>query len=85
MNVLHRRSVGMMHDTIIREVGLHPRILQVGNKQVMNFIEGTNGPSWMTPAQKLDTKHDGQLGTAKSRAKTKIELLKELRQSGYCT
>jgi hypothetical protein len=27
MNVSHEGSVGMMHDTIIREVGLHPRIL----------------------------------------------------------
>jgi hypothetical protein len=39
----------------------------------------------MTPAQKLETKHDRQLGTAKSRAKNKIELLWELRQSGYDT
>jgi hypothetical protein len=39
----------------------------------------------MTPAQRLETKHDRQLGTAKSRAKTKIELLKELCQSGYDT
>jgi hypothetical protein len=41
----------MMHDTIIQEVGLHPRILQVGDKQVMHFIEGADGPFWMTPAQ----------------------------------
>jgi hypothetical protein len=45
----------------------------------------TQGPFWMTPAQRLETKHDQQLGKAKSRAKTKIELLKELRQSGYDT
>jgi hypothetical protein len=75
----------MMHGTIIREVGLHPRILQVGNKQVMHFIEGADGPFWMTPAQRLEKKHGRQLGTAKSRAKTKIELLKELHQSGYDT
>ncbi len=67
----------MMHDTITREVELHPRILQVGDKQVMHFIEGADGPFWMTPAQRLETKHDRQLGTAKSRAKTKIELLKK--------
>ena len=85
MNGSHGGSVGMMHDTRIREVGLHPRILQVGEKQVMHFIEGADGPFWMTPAQRLETKHDQQLGTAKSRAKTKIELLKELRQSGYDT
>jgi hypothetical protein len=85
MNVSHGGSVGMMHDTIIREVGLHPRILQVGDKQVMHFIEDADGPFWMTPVERLETKHDQQLGTAKSRAKTKIELLKELRQSGYNT
>jgi hypothetical protein len=39
----------------------------------------------MTLAQKLETKHDRQLGTAKARAKNKIELLRELRQSGYDT
>jgi hypothetical protein len=58
MNVSHGGSVGMMHDTIIGEVGLHPRILQVGDKQVMHFIEGTDGPFWMTPAYRLETKHD---------------------------
>jgi hypothetical protein len=77
MNVSHGGSAGMMHDTIIQEVGLHPRILQVGDKQVMHFIEGADGPFGMTPAQRLETKHDRQLGTAKSRAKTKIELLKK--------
>jgi hypothetical protein len=51
----------------------------------MYFNEGADGPFWMTPAQRLETKHDRQLGTAKSRSKTKIELLKELRQSGYDT
>jgi hypothetical protein len=69
----------MMHGTIIREVGLHPRILEVGDKQVMYFNEGADSPFWMTPAQRLETKHDRQLGTAKSRSKIKIELLKELR------
>jgi hypothetical protein len=85
MNVSHEGSVRMMHYTIIREAGLHPRILKVGDKQVMHFIEGANGPFWMTSTQRLETKHGRQLGTAKSRAKTKIELLKELRQSGYDT
>jgi hypothetical protein len=55
MNVSHGGSVGMMHDTITREVELHPRILQVGDKQVMHFIEGANGPFWMMPAQRLET------------------------------
>jgi hypothetical protein len=32
MDVSHGGSDGMMHDTIIREVRLHPRILQIGNK-----------------------------------------------------
>jgi hypothetical protein len=85
MNVSHGGSVGMMHDMIIQEVGLHPRILQVGDKQVMHFVEGADGPFWMMPAQRLETKHNGQLGTAKSRPKTKIKLLKELHQSGYDT
>jgi hypothetical protein len=31
---------------------------------------------WMTPAQRLETKQDRQLSTAKSKAKSKIELLK---------
>jgi hypothetical protein len=75
----------MMHDTIPQEVRLHPRILEVGDQQVMHYIEGADGPFWMTPAQKLETKHDQHLGTAKSRAKTKLELLRELRQSGYNT
>ena len=59
--------------------------LNVDDKQVMYFFEEDDGPFWMTPAQRLATKHDRQLGTAKSRAKTKIELLKDLRQSGYDT
>jgi hypothetical protein len=82
----HGGSVGMMHDTIIREVGLHPRIvLEVGNKQVMYFNDSIDGPFWMTSAQRLETKHNQQLGTARSRSKTKIELRKELWQFGYDT
>ena len=75
----------MMHDTIIQEVGPHPRTLNVGDKQVMYFVDEDDGPFWTTQAQRLGTKHDRQLGTAKSRSKTKIELLKDLRQSGYDT
>jgi hypothetical protein len=85
MNVSHGGSVGKMHDTIILEVGPHPRILNVNDKQVMYFVDEDDGPFWTTPAQRVATKHDRQLGTAKSRAKTKIELLKDLRQSGYDT
>ncbi len=44
MNVLHKESVGIMHDTIIQEVGHLPNIPQVGNKQVIYFIKCTNGP-----------------------------------------
>ena len=49
------------------------------------FVEGNNGPFWMTLAQQAETKHDRQLGTAKTRNKLKIELLKDLRESGYDT
>jgi adenine C2-methylase RlmN of 23S rRNA A2503 and tRNA A37 len=51
----------------------------------MYFLEGDNGPFWMTMALQAKTKHDRQLGTARPRNKTKIELLKDLRQSGYDT
>jgi hypothetical protein len=85
MNLSHGGSVGMMHNTIIQEVGPHPRILNVDDKQVMYFVKDDGGPFWTTPAQRLVTKHNRQLGTAKSRAKTKIELLKDLSQSGYNT
>jgi hypothetical protein len=56
MNVLDGGSVRMMQDTITWEVGLHPRILQFGNKELMYFIEGAKGPFWMMPAQRLETK-----------------------------
>jgi hypothetical protein len=85
MNVSHGGSVGRMHNTILQKVGLHPSILEAGDQQVMHFIEGADVPFWMTPAQKVETKDDRQLGTAKSRANNKIELLRELRQSGYDT
>jgi hypothetical protein len=39
----------------------------------------------MTLAKQAETKHDQQLGTAKTRNKTKIELLKDLRQSRHDT
>jgi hypothetical protein len=86
MNVSHGGSAEMMHATIIHNVGPHPRILHVGDKQEMHFVEGNNGPFWMTLAQQAKTKHDRHLGTAKTRNKTKIELLlKDLRQSGHDT
>jgi hypothetical protein len=39
----------------------------------------------MTLAQQAEMKHDRHLGTAKTRNKTKIELLKDLLQSGHDT
>jgi hypothetical protein len=39
----------------------------------------------MTLAKQAETKHGRQLGTAKTRNKTKIEQLKDLRQSGHDT
>jgi hypothetical protein len=85
MNVSHGGSAEMMHATIIHEVGPHPRILHVSDNQEMHFVEGDNGPFWMTLAQQAKTKHDRHLGTAKTRKKEKIELLKDLRQSGHDT
>jgi hypothetical protein len=85
MNVSHGRSAEMMHATIIHEVGPHPRILHVGDNQEMHFVEGDNGPFWMTLAKQAETKHDRHLGIAKTRNKTKIELLKDLWQSGHDT
>jgi hypothetical protein len=40
----------------------------------MNFVEGDNGPFWMTLAQQAETKHDRHLGTAITRNKTKIRI-----------
>jgi hypothetical protein len=85
LNVSHGGSAGMMHATIIHEVGPHPRILHVGDNQVMHFVEGGKGPFWMTLAQQAETKHHRQLGTEKTRNKTYIEILKDLRQSRYDT
>jgi hypothetical protein len=45
MNVSHGGSVGMMHDTIIQEVGPHPRTLNVGDKQVMYFVDDDDDTS----------------------------------------
>jgi hypothetical protein len=83
MNVSQGGVGGMLHDTIIQEVAPHLRILDMGKEQVMYFLEGNDGPVWMTLTLGAETKHGRQLGTAKSRAKTKIELLKEMQQSGY--
>ena len=85
MNVSHGGAVGMMHDTVLHEVGPHPRRLNVGDAQVMYFQDDDNGPFWMAAPLQSETKHDQQLGTSKTRNKTKIELLKDLRQSGYDT
>jgi hypothetical protein len=83
MNVSHGGSAGMMHLMILHEVGPHPRILHVGDNQVMHSVVGDNyylaGPFGMTLAQQAETKHDHELGTAKTRRmKTKMELLKAL-------
>jgi hypothetical protein len=85
MNVSHGGSAEIMHATIIHEVGPHPRILHVGDNQEKHFVKGDNGPFWMTLAKQAEMKHDRQLGTAKTRNKTKIELLKDLLQSGHDT
>ena len=74
-----------MHKTKIKQtngyLGPYQRILEVGDEQHMVFQEGDNGPFWMTPQEREDTKisvydepHD--------KAKTKGELLEKIRFSG---
>jgi hypothetical protein len=45
MNVSHGSVIGMMHDSVIQNIGPHPQILD--GKQFMYSLEGNNGPFWM--------------------------------------
>ena len=56
-----------MRETVIEReqgfLGPFPQTLNVGDTQQMNSENGHVGPFWMSPTQRVATRHDIQLGT----------------------
>jgi hypothetical protein len=74
-----------MHSTKIKAekgyLGKYQRTLNVGDVQHMVFQEGDEGPFWLTPEQRLATKHSEYHGI-ETKDKTKSELFRDLREKG---
>ena len=43
-------------------LGPNPRALQVGDVQRMVFWDSEDGPFWMTPAERLESRKDREVG-----------------------
>jgi hypothetical protein len=78
------RAQRKMHETTIKQrqgyLGPHSPKLQIVDTQSMVFSPLETGPSWMTEAQREETRHDRILEEEKTREFTKDELLEVLKK-----
>jgi len=58
MNISYGGAVNQMRDTSVTEVGQYSSLLNVGDLQILSFVDGDNGPFWMNDAERLETKDD---------------------------
>ena len=73
-----------MRKTVVEENGPQPFTVANGEEQHMLFEAEHEGPFWMSPEERLQTRQDKVLGK-QTRIKTNLELLINLRSSGYDT
>ena len=85
MNVSYGGATTSMHDTVINEVGPYESLLDIGQKQLMNFSESDEGPFWLTSENKIASKYNRSVEGSTRMKKTKTEMLIELRRKGIDT
>jgi len=85
MNVAPGGAVPLMRSTLIPELGEYETNFNIGDEQDMVFKEGDDGPFWLTPEEKIQTKNDTYSGPVIKKDLSKCEMLVELRKSGYDT
>ena len=72
-----------MRQTIVPETGPFPSTYHVGQEQSLQFSEDDDGPFYLKPRKRKNTKHPIVTDKIITRAKTKPELLGELRDAGF--
>ena len=85
MNVSYGGKVPKMRTTIVQELGEFPATLTLNQEQSLVFTNEDSGPFYLNPTERERLKHDVQLEGTTSRDLLKVELLTELRKSGYDT
>ena len=72
-----------LRKTIIQDVGTYHRVLNIGDEQCMDFMEGDQGPFYMSPEEQARRKYNTPTGRVKIIQKTKKQLLEELKGKGF--
>ena len=72
-----------MRKTIVPETGPFPSTYHVGQEQSLQFSEDDDGPFYLKPRKRRNTKHPIVTEKVITRSKTKPELLSELRDAGF--
>ena len=67
-----------MRDTVIRDIGIYEQKLEVGETQVMSFLEDDEGPFYLSPQERICQKYDQPTGKNKRATKSKKQLMTEL-------
>ena len=72
-----------MRQTIMTKTGPFPSTYHVGQEQSLQFSEDNDGPFYLKPRKRRNTKHPIVTEKVITRTKTKPELLCELRDAGF--
>ena len=71
MSVKFGGKQSKMRNTVIRDIGTYERKLEVGETQVMSFLEDDEGPFYLSPQERIRRKYDQPTGKIKRIAKSK--------------
>ena len=74
-----------IRDTVVAEVGTYLSTHRVGDVHLMHFVEKDDGPFWLTTEERIVFRNDKPLLTTTEKEKTKVQLLIDLRKSGFDT
>lgn len=72
-----------MKINLVTEVGPYNTTYHVGEEQSLQFKNTYEGPFYLTPEERMAQKNDRYTGEVKERAKTKGELLEEMKRQGF--
>ena len=81
MSVKFGGKQSKMRNTVIRDIGTYEQKLEVGETQVMSFLEDDEGPFYLSPQERIRRKYDQPTGKIKRIAKSKKQWIQELKET----
>ena len=69
--------------TTVTEVGEYSPTYHVGQEQCLQFKDTDEGPYYLSPTKRHDQKYDRETGEVRTRERTRMELVQDLKRKGF--